>query len=155
MNTNFDHRGFVILGLYNPKSNVNVGSAMRLAGCFGVHNVFTTGTRYSISSTDTGKCHRHIPLIQVNDLHDVIPFDCVPVAVDLVDDASPLDEYVHPERAMYIFGPEDGTLGKKILGWCRDKVYIRTNGCTNLSHAIGLVLYDRSVKRKEYYTPKV
>ena len=155
MNTEYNRRGYKIIGLDNPKSMHNVGSALRLAGCYDVHNVIITGKRYKITSTDPSKNHKHLPLIQVDDLHDAVPFDCVPVAVDLVEGAVPLDQYEHPERAMYIFGQEDGTLGKRILSWCRDKVYIQTNGCLNLSHAIATVLYDRQVKRKEFYNAKV
>ena len=93
---------------------------------------------------------RHIPVLQVSDLHDVIPWNCVPVAVDLVPEATPLPEYEHPERAFYVFGAEDQTLGARVLGWCRDVVYVPTAGCMNLSCAVNVVLYDRMVKRGEY-----
>lgn len=93
------------------------------------------------------KAYRHIPLLRLADLLDAIPYDCVPVAVDLVDCAKPLPEYVHPERAYYIFGPEDGTLGKRILERCRDVVYVPTEGCMNLAACVNVVLYDRMAKR--------
>jgi tRNA C32,U32 (ribose-2'-O)-methylase TrmJ len=92
------------------------------------------------------KFYRHLPLLQVADLHEVIPFDCVPVAVELVDRATPLTEYKHPERAFYVFGAEDATLGERVLSWCRDVVYIPTNGCLNLAACVNVVLYDRQSK---------
>jgi tRNA(Leu) C34 or U34 (ribose-2'-O)-methylase TrmL len=69
----------------------------------------------------------------------------------LVPEAKPIQDYAHPERAIYIFGAEDGTLGKKITSWCRDVIYVPTNGCLNLSMCVNIVLYDRMIKRKEFF----
>lgn len=108
--------------------------------------VAKTGNRYTKSCLDTTKAHRHLPLFNVDDLFDVVPYGCVPVAVDLLADARDLTEYVHPERAFYIFGPEDGTLGRYITDRCRDVVYIPTNHCMNLAATVNVVLYDRMTK---------
>ena len=139
-------RGFSCIGLDNPKSPLNVGSALRAAGIYGSAMVITSGQRYTRAPTDTMKHYRHLPLVHAVDLHEAIPFDCVPVAVDLVPGAKALHEYKHPERAFYVFGAEDATLGKRTLFWCRDKIYIPTNGCMNLAACVNVVLYDRCVK---------
>ena len=70
----------------------------------------------------------------------------VPVAIEVHPDARPLTEYQHPERAFYIFGPEDGSLDKDIRDWCEDVIYIPTNGCMNLAATVNVVLYDRMAK---------
>lgn len=140
-------RGYCCIGLHNPKNRFNVGATLRAAGAFDAQLVVTSGRRYHGSVTDVSKQHRHIPLVQVEDLHAVVPFDCVPVAVDLVPGATPLQDYIHPERAFYVFGAEDATLGTKVLSWCRDVVYIPTNGCLNLAACVNVVLYDRMQKR--------
>ena len=88
-----------------------------------------------------------MPLFLVDDLHEMIPFDCVPIAVDLVPRAQNLITFIHPERAYYIFGPEDGTLGKDILSWCKYTLFIPTNKCMNLAAAVHVVLYDRFAKK--------
>lgn len=148
-------RGFACVGLDNPKTPVNIGSVLRAAGCFGVAMVALSGPRPSRlckigrTPTDTMRAVRHIPTIWVNDLHDAIPHDCVPVAVELIDGAKCLVDYKHPERAFYVFGAEDATLGKRVLSWCRDVVYIPTNGCLNLAACVNVVLYDRTMKRGE------
>lgn len=139
-------RGFCCIGLDNPKTNINVGSVLRAAGVFSADMVAISGHRYGRAPTDTMKFYRHLPLLQVDDLHEVIPFDCVPVAVELVERATPLTEYKHPERAFYVFGAEDATLGERVLSWCRDVVYIPTNGCLNLAACVNVVLYDRQSK---------
>jgi tRNA(Leu) C34 or U34 (ribose-2'-O)-methylase TrmL len=144
-------RGYSAIGLAHPKTPANVGSALRAAGVFGAAFVAYTGSRYSKAPTDPQKAYRHLPLLRAGDspedLRGVIPFDCVPVAVDLLDGARPLPSYEHPERAFYVFGPEDGTLGKQVLSWCRDVVVIPARDCLNLAAAVNVVLYDRASKR--------
>lgn len=139
-------RGYAAIGLLQPKSNINVGSALRAAGCFEAQLIVIEGERYRRAPSDTTQQYRHLPLIH-GSLRECIPFDCIPVAVDLVEGARCLHSYTHPERAFYIFGPEDGTLGQNILSWCRDTIYIPSAGCLNLAAAVNVVLYDRQKKR--------
>lgn len=139
-------RGYAAVGLHMPKTPLNVGSVLRAAHCYGAALVAQTGRRYHSATTDTMKAYRHLPLLQVDDLFAVVPHDCVPVAVDLLEDARPLPSYIHPERAFYIFGPEDGTLGRAIVERCRDRVYVPTAFCMNLAAAVNVVLYDRYAK---------
>ncbi|WP_299083373.1 RNA methyltransferase [uncultured Paraglaciecola sp.] len=140
-------RGYSAIGLHNPKMAVNVGSALRACGVYGASMLAFTGHRYKNSAADTMKQWRHMPLIHADDLHSVIPFDCVPVAVDLIEGAIPLHQYSHPERAFYIFGAEDSTLGRSVTEWCRDTIYVPTNGCMNLAATVNVVLYDRQAKQ--------
>lgn len=141
-------RGFAAVGLYHPKTPANVGSALRAVQCYGAAFVATQGARYERSSTDTMKAYRHFPLIQASNLKEMIPFDCVPVAIEIVEGAKPLFDYKHPERAFYVFGPEDGSIQKDVLSWCRDKVYIPMAGCSNLAATVNVVLYDRAMKAR-------
>lgn len=143
------NKGYCCIGLVNPKSPENVGSVLRAAGCYGVNSVFYTGVRYDRAKefvTDTKKVCQRIPLIGIEDLQQVIPLGCTPVAVELVKGAKPLPEFTHPEQAFYIFGPEDGTLDKSVRAWCKHVVYIPTVGCMNLAATVNVVLYDRLAK---------
>jgi len=142
-------RGYACIGLDNPKFPENVGGALRAAGCYGAALVAVSGRRFGKHRTDTYRAYRHLPLLHTNDLHDVIPYDCVPVAVDLLPGAQSLATYTHPERAFYIFGAEDATLGERITSWCRDVIYIPTAGSMNLAACVNVVLYDRIAKRKK------
>ena len=126
-----DYTGYACIGLFNPKGPENVGSIMRAAGCYGVNTVFYTGKRYERAvefRTDTKQVHLQL------------------VAIEVHPDAKPLTTYKHPERAFYIFGPEDGSLNKKVTSWCKDIVYIPTHGCMNLAATVNVVLYDRLLK---------
>ena len=144
-------RGFACIGLVRPKHACNVGAAIRACGCYGARLLIIQGGRdRPVHATDAFNWRRHLPIQRVDNLHDVIPYDCVPVAVDLLPGAIPLDEYVHPERAMYIFGPEDGTLGKATTEWCRDVVSIPTRFCMNLAATVNVVLYDRMAKNMKW-----
>lgn len=140
-------RGYCGIGLHNPKNNKNIGSVLRAAFVYEAAFVATTGRRYSKVPTDTFRSFRHLPLFQVDDLRTIIPYDAVPVAVELFRDAIPLPEYNHPQRAFYIFGAEDATLGKSVLSWCRDVVYVPTTRCMNLAATVNVVLYDRLAKQ--------
>ncbi|MCP4645795.1 MAG: RNA methyltransferase [bacterium] len=143
-----DNRGFSCVGLVRPKHRVNVGAAVRACGCYGATMLAIEGCRGTVkAATDTFKWRRHMPVLRVDDLRNVIPYDCVPVAVDLIPGARPLPRYCHPERAFYIFGPEDGTLGRAVTDWCRDVVMIPTDFCMNLAATVNVVLYDRLAKQ--------
>jgi tRNA(Leu) C34 or U34 (ribose-2'-O)-methylase TrmL len=139
-------RGYSCIALHMPKTHVNVGSALRAAYVYGARLIVTSGQRYSPVSSDTMKAYRHIPFLQTDDVFDAIPYDCVPVAVDILEGARPLPTYHHPERAFYVFGPEDGTLGKKITDRCRDRIVVPTHFCMNLAATVNVVLYDRLAK---------
>jgi tRNA(Leu) C34 or U34 (ribose-2'-O)-methylase TrmL len=142
-------KGFASVGLVRPKDTANVGAILRASYCFDVSLIAIEGDRTPIRShVDTPKAWRHIPVIRNDDLSGVIPYDAVPVAVDLVDDAEDLRDFVHPERAFYVFGPEDGTLGHKHLQFCHKRVMLPSRTCLNLASCVGIVLYDRLLKQK-------
>lgn len=138
--------GYSAVGLHNPLNVLNIGAVLRAAACFDVALVAIAGRRYSPQRTDTARAHLDIPLLHVEDLHTVIPYDCVPVAVERRHDAVPLPLYRHPSRAFYVFGPEDGDLGESVLSWCRDVVAIPAHHSLNLAAAVNIVLYDRLAK---------
>jgi tRNA(Leu) C34 or U34 (ribose-2'-O)-methylase TrmL len=139
-------RGFAAIGLHRPKGHENIGATLRAAHCHGAALVAIAGERCTRSPLDTMHAYRHIPVISGDDLHPMVPFDCIPIAVDLLPDAIPLPAFQHPQRAFYIFGPEDGTLGKEIHEWCKFKIVVPTRGCMNLAATVNVVLYDRIAK---------
>lgn len=137
------------IGLVNPKSPTNVGMVMRAAGCFEVDSVFYSGARFERArkfSTDTKNAQSKIPLTYAENLPDAPVAGAKLVAIELIEGAVPLMDFVHPENAYYIFGPEDGSLKKEILDACDHVVYIPTIGCMNLAATVHVVLYDRMSK---------
>lgn len=142
-------RGFASIGLHNPKDIANVGGVLRAAHCYGASMVAISGERIKGDAikhaTNTTQAHKHMPTMR-GDLRSLIPYGAVPVAVDLVDDAAALPDFQHPVSAFYIFGPEDGTLGKAVLDWCPYRVMVPTSFCMNLAATVNVVLYDRLAK---------
>jgi tRNA(Leu) C34 or U34 (ribose-2'-O)-methylase TrmL len=57
-----------------------------------------------------------------------------------------LPYFEHPENALYIFGPEDGSLSAGILSACHRFVQVPMLHCANLASTIYLTLYDRHCK---------
>lgn len=122
---------------------------MRAAGCYGVDAVFYTGERYDRAvklNTDTKAVKEKIPLTGVSCLLEHVPAKAKIVCVELVLGAMPLPEFQHPEHAMYIFGPEDGTISQEVIDRADAVVYVPTIGCMNLAGAVNVVLYDRLAK---------
>lgn len=135
--------------LINPKSPTNVGGVLRAAGCFGVNNVKYTGNRFDNAqkfATDTKQIGDTSPLNKIETLTEVQKSDTKIIAVELTDGATPLPHFTHPENAVYVFGPEDGSLQKQHLRHCDDVVYIPTHGCMNLAATVNVLLYDRLAK---------
>ena len=139
----------VSIGLIKPKSPTNVGAIMRAAGCYGVDAVFYTGERYDRAAkfnTDTKDANQKIPMTGVDNLLECVPEDAKIVCIELAIGATPLPEYQHPEKAFYIFGPEDGTIKQQLIDRADAVVYIPTIGCMNLAATVNVVLYDRLSK---------
>lgn len=142
-----NQRGFACVALQEPKFDMNVGGALRAAQVYGANMLVVSGQRFEREATDSMKAYRHLPVLRVDDVFAALPFDCVPVAVDIVMNACPLPRYCHPPRAFYVFGAEDRTLGEKVLSRCRDRIVIPTTHCMNLAATVNVVLYDRMAKR--------
>lgn len=140
-------RGYAAIGLYSPKTPANVGGIMRAAYCYDAALIVIVGRRYKRQPEDVHKSYRTIPVLHT-DHFKVTPMDCVKVAVELCPDAIPLDEFKHPERAFYIFGPEDGSIPTEVLGHCAHRVMVPTRSCMNLAATANVILYDRLVKMK-------
>ena len=143
----------VKIALTNPKSPTNVGATMRAAGCYQASEIYYTGQRYKRAAkynTDTNNAIAHIPLTWVESACDISLEGAKLVCVDLVEGAQPLPSFVHPEKAVYVFGAEDGTIEQSVIDKAHHVVYIPTVGCMNLAATVNVVLYDRLAKSTDY-----
>ncbi|MDA0233272.1 MAG: TrmH family RNA methyltransferase [Chloroflexi bacterium] len=146
-------RGYGCIALEKPNDEVNVGHALRAALCFEARLVIVGGAPPGLNvqrlKTDPGRAYRHVPVIQVDDIFDALPEDCTAVAIELTDDAVGLPTFVHPERACYIFGPENGSISPEVLSRCSATVKIPTVMSLNLGMTVNIVLYDRMAKGRQ------
>jgi tRNA(Leu) C34 or U34 (ribose-2'-O)-methylase TrmL len=142
-------RGFAAIGLDRCKNPHNLGSVLRAAHCYDASLVVVGGGRVQRASTDTTKAWKHIPCLEASNVMDAIPYSAVPVVIELSDSARSLPQFTHPERAFYIFGPEDGSVSRAVMERAAMVVQIPTRYCMNLAATVNVVLYDRLAKRGE------
>jgi tRNA(Leu) C34 or U34 (ribose-2'-O)-methylase TrmL len=143
------------IALIDPKFPHNVGAAVRAASCYGVGQVWFTGDRvhlvsekrYRLPREERMRGYQEVELRHADLVFDAFARDTVPVAVELRRGAESLIDFEHPDKALYVFGPEDGSLSRPVLGLCHRFVVIPTRHCTNLAAAVYTVLYDRHAKR--------
>ncbi len=145
-----DKRGFSSVCLYNPKYDGNVGGVIRSSACFNCNFVTIIGDPQNIKGrierTDTRSSHRHLPVMWIPKFEDLRVHECKVVAVELTNTAHDLSHFIHPEAAMYLFGPENGSLPQEIIDICDYVVKLPTIGCLNLANCVTAVLWDRHVK---------
>ena len=60
-------RGYFAIGIYESKTETNIGTLWRSAYNFGADFIFTIGKRYKKEPSDTTKSERHIPLYGYDD----------------------------------------------------------------------------------------
>lgn len=146
--------------LIDPKYSHNLAAAIRACSCFGVSTLFWTGNRFAFKDGDrlpreermkgyadvTVRAHQS-PMNELYSPHkDRFLVNPVPVCVELTPSAMPLTHFAHPEDAIYLFGPEDGSVPQVYRRFCHSFVYIPSRHCLNLAAAVNVVLYDRATK---------
>ena len=143
--------------MLDPKFPVNVGAAVRACSCFGVKQLWVTGERILHRVEGMSRLPREERLKGYKDvtlIHDERPFDRFAagtpfIAVELLENAELLTYFEHPsEAAVYVFGPEDGSIDPVWRRHCHRFIVVPTAHCLNLAAAINVVLYDRRLKRQ-------
>jgi tRNA G18 (ribose-2'-O)-methylase SpoU len=145
-------RGYYGIGIAGGKTASNVGTLWRSAYQLGAAFIFTAGARYPRQASDTVKAWRHVPLFEYSDLETFLgnrPHDCMLIGIEM--GGSPLAEFVHPERCIYMLGAEDHGLSSLAISKCQRIVslpYVRMESY-NVAVAGSLVMYDRLSKERE------
>lgn len=104
-------RGYCGIGIENVKSKCNIGTLWRSALNFNADFIFTIHRRYKKQASDTVKAYRHIPLWHFDTIEDFrksIPYDCIPIGIEICKEAKDIRNFTHPERAIYILGSGEG-----------------------------------------------
>lgn len=134
--------------LENTKNGYNLGAAVRAAGAFDAKWVGVSGERWATKgdwrNMDAEGTHLQLPVFL--NIQPMLPEGTEGVAVEISDDATNLVDFVHPPRAVYFFGPEDGAISPLIRTKCKHTIFIPTVKSLNLGMAVNIVLYDRQAK---------
>ncbi|HXJ63793.1 MAG TPA: TrmH family RNA methyltransferase [Actinomycetota bacterium] len=144
--------------LIDPKYPFNVGGALRACAAFGSETLVWTGDRVHTEGVPRlpreerlrGYKDVRMRRLDVDGVAAIDPFrgdGFTPVAVEFRRNSERLPEFQHPEEALYVFGPEDGSLPGAVLAQCHRFVIIPTMHCLNLAASVNLVLYDRLAKQ--------
>lgn len=144
-----NQRGYYGVGVYQPKHEVNIGTLFRSAQAFGADFLFTIGRRYRQQASDTTKVLRHMPVynyLTVDDMYEHLPIGCEVVCVELTDEATPLNEFQHPTRCVYLLGAEDHGLPPRLTMKHKTVIIPYATACLNVATAGTVVMYDRSAK---------
>ena len=142
--------GYFGIGIYNSKSSENVGTLWRSAHMLNAKFIFTIGNRNTWEkSADTHKAWRSTPAFRYEDWGSFCasaPYQCEWVAVEM--GGTPLHEFTHPERAVYVLGAEDAGLPASVVRACHHTVALEGVRASsyNVSVAGSILMYDRMRK---------
>jgi tRNA G18 (ribose-2'-O)-methylase SpoU len=139
-------RGYFAVGAERSSKALNLGNLMRSAHGFGASFTFTVGAQYRAleARADTSKGQWHLPHYNWRDETEIhLPLGCKLVGIELIEGAIDLPAFLHPLRAAYVLGPEQGSLSPEILAQCDAVVKIPTRFCVNVAMAGAIVMYDR------------
>lgn len=92
------------------------------------------------------KSYSSVEVKQTDRPFDLLEKGVVPVCVEVMD-AVALPEFIHPPKALYVFGPEDGSVPQVYRRLCHQFVTIPSKHCLNLAAAVNIVLFHRSLQK--------
>jgi len=144
-----DDYGFFGIGILNNSDQINIGTLWRSAYLLGASFIFTVDKKYKQQGSDVTKSWTRIPLYHFktfDDLKDNLPYSTRLVAVEMGDAAIPLNEYEHPDRAVYLLGNEISGLPQKVLEQCQSLVKLPGEYSLNVAVTGSIVMYDRMTK---------
>jgi len=139
-------RGYFEIGVFEPKTEMNIGTLWRSAHKLGASGIFTIGKRYKKQPADTTNALLHVPLRNYDDWEDFkshIPEQCQIVPIEM--GGHPLSNIIHPERAIYLLGAEDYGIPKEITDKCKLVISLESIGQNSYNVAVAgsIVMYHR------------
>lgn len=141
--------GYFEIGVVNGKFEANIGTLWRSAYQLGASGIFTIGSRYKHSKSDTTKAERHIALRQYVDFAEFVrlmPADVSLVGIEM--GGRVLSCFTHPKSCIYLLGAEDTGLSDEVLSACHLTVEIDSvrQPSFNVAVAGSIVMWDRLSK---------
>jgi tRNA(Leu) C34 or U34 (ribose-2'-O)-methylase TrmL len=145
------------VALVDPKYGHNVAAALRNCAVLGMQQLWVSGERAIEGWEARGRLPREERMKIYGDVAVCLSdrfLDAYKdtgttiVGVEVMATATPLAHFEHPEDALYVFGPEDGSLDKVTRMHCHQFVILPTSSCLNLAVAVGATLTDRRLQRQ-------
>ncbi|KAL1520918.1 hypothetical protein AB1Y20_022478 [Prymnesium parvum] len=141
--------GFFGIGVVRGKTAENHGTIWRSAYQMGAAFTFTVGKRFTRQAADTTESWKEVPALHFEDFDafaSTAPFGAQWVAVEM--GGTPLQTFVHPPRAVYLLGAEDGGLPASVCRAAHHRITIPSvrTASFNVAVAASIVMYDRLCK---------
>jgi len=142
----YESNGFFGIGALHIADEENLGTLMRSAFILGASFIFTVDKKYKPSSNDVTKAWSKISLYHYESFDDLlknIPHSTQLVGVELSEEATPIGDFEHPTRAIYLLGSENVGLPPKVLNRCHSQLVLPGNFSLNLAVAGSIVAHHR------------
>ena len=143
--------GYCGIGILNLKLKTSYEKLSRSAYCFDADFIFLVNKGFDSSlEAELRDAELNIPLFEYSTVEDFlthIPCNCKLVSVDFSNGVQGIEGFVHPERACYVLGPDDGGVPKQVLEQSYAVIKIPTKYCLHVETAGSIVLYDRRQKQ--------
>jgi tRNA G18 (ribose-2'-O)-methylase SpoU len=141
--------GYFEIGIYNGKTEHNIGTLWRSSYQLGANGIFTIGRRYKKQSSDTYNVPNQIPLRKYLTFEEFInnrPKGAILIGVEF--GGTELINFTHPKKCLYVLGSEDNGLSRHIVDKCNEIVSIPSvrEYSYNVAMAGTIVMYDRYIK---------
>ncbi len=149
---NSEEEQYFGIGIYRPKTEENIGSLWRTAYIImGASFIFVIDAKYKKQSSDVLKVWSKIPLFQFENIDafmNTVPYSCQIIGIEMDQNAEKIQDFVHPQRAIYLLGSEDNGLPNKLKEKCQKLVILPGEESLNVAVAGSVVIYDRINKLK-------
>lgn len=127
-----------------------MGTLWRSAFQLGAQGIFTIGRRYKRQASDTTNAMLQIPLRNYETFDEFLksrPDQSSLVGVEF--GGRPIENFVHPNQAIYLLGAEDDGLPEEILSKCRHVISLSSVNTLsyNVSVAGSIVMYHRFMNK--------
>lgn len=144
-------RGYFEIGVFHPKTEVNIGTLWRSAQQLGAAGIFTIGRRYRRQASDTTNAALHVPLRHYESFDEFLenrPDGALLIAIE--QGGRHLFQYGHPVRAVYLLGAEDYGLPKAVTDKCNSILSLESVGHNSYNVAVAgsIVMYHRQFMQK-------
>lgn len=152
----YPHTAFYGIGIMHGTNPVNIGTLWRSAYIMGAAFIFTVDKKYKKQSADVVVTPSRIPLYHYRDIDDLkthLPYSAPLVGVELTDNATFVNDFTHPPRAVYLLGSETNGLSDTVLDECHRVVKLPGHFSLNVAVAGSILMHDR-INKITHVLPK-
>ena len=145
----YEGNGFFGIGILNNANKFNIGTLWRSAYILGASFIFTVTKRFKPQSSDVTKAWAKIPLYHyktIDELKSNLPHSTKLIGVEMTKQSTPLIQFKHPIRGVYLLGNERIGLSDNILNECESVVSLPGDFSLNVAVAGSILMYDRVLK---------